>query len=125
MWYAFLQLHLLLQRMYRLRVVYDDSTKRFELNPKRNPVYHWTNSQVFFIWLISIFRIGAFLKSTEDEPGQFENFIMDLLYFGLMVICLACTYTLQFRRRDIVWYMNQILSMKKPSGILFIIPVNA
>lgn len=117
MWHAFLQGYIKMQKWYRLRFIYDKKLRKFKINPKQNPVYHWVNGQIFLVWLVSSNGIVTFLSSSEPPSDLgFVLFIMDLMYWGLMTLCLDVIWTLHFQRDEAVWFVNQMMTLKKPEG---------
>ncbi|CAL8104511.1 unnamed protein product [Orchesella dallaii] len=117
MWYAFIQLHIFLQRLYPLRFIYNVDTLKFEVTQKPSLIYAWVNSQIFCVWCLSAYNIIVFMRSQNATAKEFEGFVMDLLYWTLMVICLSIGWTLKYRREKAVWFMNEAMGLKKRADL--------
>lgn len=78
----------------------------------------WTSTQILLVWLVSFGRMVMFLTSNEgDNPAlTVESFILDVFYWSLMIICLGVIWTVHYKSLDTVWFMNQLMFLKKPEG---------
>ncbi|CAL8090594.1 unnamed protein product [Orchesella dallaii] len=57
------------------------------------------------------------MKSQEPTTKEFEAFVMDLLYWGLMIICLSVGWTLQYKSTEAVWFMNEAMGLRKKAEL--------
>lgn len=118
MWYAFIQIQKLCQCFYKLRVIYDDASSQFHVNPKTSLYYNWTCLQGVLTWLVSFTRMMKFLSSRKGEHPELtvEVFILDIFYWSMVSLCLAAIWLTFFRPENSVWVLNQLMFLKSREG---------
>lgn len=119
MWAAFLDLQKFIQRLYPLHCIYNEQSKKFHRNQKRNMGFmdKWANTHILLFLLITSVRILNFLNTGTDNvvvSVSLMNFGVDLFFFVTCFICLSFAWTAQHRQDEAVLFLNLAMSLKKP-----------
>ncbi len=117
MWNHYLIITIFCQNIYRLRVIYNQSTEKFESVHKSSKLYNWENTHVTQTSLVAFSRCLYYLNTDNSKSTMtFTDFIIDFLFWGLTLV--MPTFVLSFWKwkDNYSWFLNQAYKHRKIKG---------
>ncbi len=117
MWEHYLRLTIFSQKLYRIRVIYNQSTGRFEAVHKTSKLYNWINAHVTQASLVAFSRCIYYLCTDNSIVTMtFTDFIIDFLYWGLTLLMPSFVLSFWKWKDNYSWFLNQAYSHRKIKG---------
>ncbi len=117
MWKHLLRITKFYQKIYPLRVTYNQTTQKFEPVQKPSKLYNWINAHIVQASVVAFVRCLVYLSSNKSEATMtFTDFIIDFLFLGLTLAWPAFIWSLWKWKDSHAWFLNQALHHRKIKG---------
>ncbi len=118
MWNHFLRITNFFQTLYPLRVIYNETTKKFEPVNKSSKLHNSVNAHLTQISVVALARCLYYLKTDSSQLTiTFTDFIIDFLFWGITLLVPSLGWSLWKKKYKFAWFLNQVNNQRKFKGL--------